>query len=136
MADRATIEIYTRLAKTNLVIARSMALLEKAGARCEKDRREFTRDLLTYVRGQEILAGLAERRRLDAVAVQWGLPEEHALPDDALTVELEAHRLIRRHGPDAVAIARENAMAADETGDMVSAEAWRDIADEAERIMR
>ena len=48
-------------------------------------------------------------------------------------VEYVAADMIRRFGPSAATICRERAEIDDEVGDMLSAEAWRDIADAAER---
>ena len=51
-------------------------------------------------------------------------------------VEHAAREAIRQHGHNAVAVLLDRADTADEQGDRLSAEAWRDIADEAERILR
>jgi hypothetical protein len=56
--------------------------------------------------------------------------------DNGETVEQVAREYVRRHGPDSVPILRERADLSDEVGDLLSAEAWRDIADAAERILR
>ena len=56
--------------------------------------------------------------------------------DDGEAVEHVAREYIGRHGPDSVPILRERADLSDEVGDLLSAEAWRDIADAAERILR
>jgi hypothetical protein len=50
--------------------------------------------------------------------------------------EAAARELIDQHGDDAVAILRERAELADHIGDLLAAEAWRDIADAAERMLR
>jgi hypothetical protein len=52
------------------------------------------------------------------------------------TVEQAAREAIDEHGDDAVAILRERAELADHIGDLLGAEAWRDIADAAERMLR
>ena len=56
--------------------------------------------------------------------------------DNGEAVEEVAREYVRRHGPDSVPILRERADLCDEVGDLLSAEAWRDIADAAERILR
>ena len=48
-------------------------------------------------------------------------------------VEHVAADMIRHFGASAAAVCREKAEIDDEQGDMLSAEAWRDIADAAER---
>jgi hypothetical protein len=55
--------------------------------------------------------------------------------DDDDLVEQVAREYVQRHGRDSLAILRERAELADEMGDVVSAEAWRDIADAAERML-
>ena len=51
-------------------------------------------------------------------------------------VEHVAADMIRHFGASAAAVCREKAEIDDEQGDMLSAEAWRDIADAAERQLR
>ena len=51
-------------------------------------------------------------------------------------VDQAAREAIDQHGDDAVSILRERAEVADHLGDELSAKAWRDIADAAERILR
>ena len=51
-------------------------------------------------------------------------------------VEAAAREAIDQHGDDAVEVLRERADMADGIGDMLAAEAWRDIADAAERMLR
>jgi hypothetical protein len=51
-------------------------------------------------------------------------------------VEQVAREYVQRHGPDSPSILRDFSEAADAIGDMLSAEAWRDIADAAERILQ
>ena len=46
-------------------------------------------------------------------------------------VERAAREAIDQHGDDAAAILRERAELADHIGDLLAAEAWRDIADAA-----
>ena len=56
--------------------------------------------------------------------------------DDSRLVEQTARDLMRQYGPRAAEVAREQADADDELGDMLSAETWRDIADEIERLQK
>jgi hypothetical protein len=56
------------------------------------------------------------------------------MSDDEDLVQV-AREYVHRHGRDSLAILRERAELADEMGDVVSAEAWRDIADAAERML-
>jgi hypothetical protein len=58
------------------------------------------------------------------------------MDDDGWAVERAAQEAIGQYGGDAVAILRERADLADQIGDMLTAETWRDIADAAERILR
>jgi len=51
-------------------------------------------------------------------------------------VDQAAREAIDRHGDDAVSILRERAEVADQLGDELSAKAWRDIADAAERMLQ
>jgi hypothetical protein len=51
-------------------------------------------------------------------------------------VEQVAHEYVQRHGLDSSSILRDYAEVADTIGDILSAEAWRDIADAAERILQ
>jgi hypothetical protein len=54
--------------------------------------------------------------------------------DDDLVEQL-AREYVQRHGSDSLAMLRERADAADAMSDVLSAKAWRDIADAAERIL-
>jgi hypothetical protein len=58
------------------------------------------------------------------------------MEDDLDLVGAVAAEMVRRWGVDAVRITRDYADLAEETGDALSAEAWGDIADEAERQLR
>ena len=58
------------------------------------------------------------------------------MEDDRDLVAAVAAEMVRRWGVDAVRITRDYAELAEETGDALSAEAWGDIADEAERQLR
>jgi len=58
------------------------------------------------------------------------------MEDDLDLVGAVAAEMVRRWGVDAVRITRDYADLAEETGDPLSAEAWGDIADEAERQLR
>ena len=51
-------------------------------------------------------------------------------------VDQAAREAIDQHGNDAVSILRERAEVADQLGDKLSAEAWHDIADAAERMLK
>jgi len=51
-------------------------------------------------------------------------------------VDQAAREAIDRHGDDAVSILRERAEVSDQLGDELSAKAWRDIADAAERMLQ
>ncbi len=51
-------------------------------------------------------------------------------------VKLVAADMVRRMGADAAQICQENAEEADALGDSLSAEAWREIAEECERLLR
>jgi hypothetical protein len=55
---------------------------------------------------------------------------------DGEAVEQAARQAIDQYGDDAVQVLRERADMADGIGDMLAAEAWRDIADAAERMLR
>lgn len=55
--------------------------------------------------------------------------------DDNDLVEQVAREYVQRHGPDSLGILRDLAEVADQIADYISAEAWRDIADAAERIL-
>jgi hypothetical protein len=57
------------------------------------------------------------------------------MSDDADLVEQVAREYVQRHGSDSIAILREPADAAEEMGDVLSAKAWREIADAAERML-
>jgi len=56
--------------------------------------------------------------------------------ENGKAVDQAAREAIDRHGDDAVSILRERAEVADQLGDKLSAEAWRDIADAAERMLQ
>jgi len=51
-------------------------------------------------------------------------------------VDQAAREAIGQYGDNAVSILRERAEVSDHLGDMLSAEAWRDIADAAERLLK
>jgi hypothetical protein len=51
-------------------------------------------------------------------------------------VEQVAREYVQRHGLGSPSILRDFAEAADAIGDILSADAWRDIADVAERILQ
>ena len=51
-------------------------------------------------------------------------------------VEQVAREYVQYHGPNSPSILRDFAEMADAIGDVLSAEAWRDIADTAERILQ
>lgn len=53
---------------------------------------------------------------------------------DAAAVEQVAREMIRDFGSDATDVAYERAEVAEAIGDLLSAEAWRDIADAAKRL--
>jgi hypothetical protein len=65
-----------------------------------------------------------------------GLRRRWRSMENGETVEQAAREAIDEHGDDAVAILRERAELADHIGDLLGAEAWRDIADAAERMLR
>ena len=56
--------------------------------------------------------------------------------DNGQSVERVAQQMIADYGSDAPAFLRERAEQADVIGDVLGAEAWRDIAYEAERLLR
>ena len=56
--------------------------------------------------------------------------------DDNDLVEQVAREYVQRHGTDSLDVLRDLAEVADQIDDYASAEAWRDIADAAERISR
>ena len=56
--------------------------------------------------------------------------------DDVDEVERAARDAIEQYGEGAVEVLRERAEVADHIGDLLAAEAWRDIADAAERMLR
>ena len=56
--------------------------------------------------------------------------------NDGDDVEQVAHEYVQRHGLDSPSVLRDCAEMADAIGDILSAEAWRDIADAAERILQ
>ena len=51
-------------------------------------------------------------------------------------VEQVAREYLQRHGLESPSVLRDRAEVADAIGDILSAEAWRDIADAAERILQ
>jgi len=51
-------------------------------------------------------------------------------------VDQAAREAVDQHGTDAVSVLRERAEVADQLGDELSAKAWRDIADAAERLLQ
>ncbi len=51
-------------------------------------------------------------------------------------VRLVAADMVRRLGTGAVQVCQENAEGAEALGDVLSAEAWREIGDECERLLR
>ena len=55
--------------------------------------------------------------------------------DDNDLVEQVACEYVQRHGSDSLGVLRDLAEVADQINDYASAEAWRDIADAAERIL-
>jgi hypothetical protein len=55
---------------------------------------------------------------------------------DNSNVEQVAREYVQRHGPDSPSILRDFAELSDAIEDIISAEAWRDIADAAERILK
>ena len=57
------------------------------------------------------------------------------MSDDDDLVEQVAREYVQRHGRDSLPILRERADMAEELGDVFSAEAWREIADAAERML-
>ena len=60
-------------------------------------------------------------------------PDVLAIMDDRELVEHVARQFVQRHGSGAVEVLREHADCC--VGDNVSAEAWLDIADAAERLL-
>jgi len=58
------------------------------------------------------------------------------MDENGEAVERTAREAIDRYGNNAVAMLRERAEVADHIGDELSAKAWRDIADAAERMLR
>ena len=58
------------------------------------------------------------------------------MDDDADLVERAAREAIDQFGDGAVSVLRERAEVADHLSDLRAAEAWRDIADAAERMLR
>jgi len=56
--------------------------------------------------------------------------------DDDDLVERAAREAIDQFGDGAVSVLRERAEVADHLSDLLAAEAWRDIADAAERMLR
>jgi len=55
--------------------------------------------------------------------------------DDAEEVDRVAAKFLERHGPSVIPDLRERAEIATANGDQLSAEAWTDIADAAERLL-
>ena len=58
------------------------------------------------------------------------------MDEDDASVEWAAREAIAQYGDNAASILRERAELADHIGDLLAAEAWRDIADAVERILR
>jgi hypothetical protein len=58
------------------------------------------------------------------------------MDDNGGAVDQAAREAIDQHGDDAVSVLRERAEVADHLGDELSAQAWRDIADAAERMLK
>jgi hypothetical protein len=58
------------------------------------------------------------------------------MDENGTALERAARQAIDEYGDNAVAILRERAEVADHIGDLLGAEAWRDIADEVERLLR
>jgi len=58
------------------------------------------------------------------------------MDDDVEHVERAAREAIEQFGDGAVSVLRERAEVADHIGDLLAAEAWRDIADAAELLLR
>jgi hypothetical protein len=58
------------------------------------------------------------------------------MDDNGEAVDQAAREAIDQHGDDAVSVLRERAEVADHLGDELSAQAWRDIADAAERMLK
>ena len=56
--------------------------------------------------------------------------------DDGDQVERPAREAIDQFGDGAVSVLRERAEVADHIGDLLAAEAWRDIADAAELLLQ
>jgi hypothetical protein len=58
------------------------------------------------------------------------------MDDDGDLVEQAAREAIDQYGDGAVSVLGERAEVADHLGDLLAAEAWRDIADAAEGMLR
>ena len=58
------------------------------------------------------------------------------MDEDGASVKRAAREAITQHGDNAVSVLRERAEIADHIGDMLAAEAWRDIADAVKRMLR
>jgi hypothetical protein len=58
------------------------------------------------------------------------------MDDDGDLVEQAAREAIDQYGDGAVSVLRERAEVADHLGDLLAAEAWRDIADATEGMLR
>ena len=58
------------------------------------------------------------------------------MDDNGGAVDQAAREAIDQHGDDAVSVLRERAEVADHLVDELSAQAWRDIADAAERMLK
>ena len=58
------------------------------------------------------------------------------MDDDGDEVERAAREAIEQFGDGAVEVLRERAEVADHLCDLLAAEAWRDIADAVERLLR
>ena len=72
------------------------------------------------------------------MSTAWNLRLRRCCPsmEDGEAVEQAARQAIDQNGDDAVHVLRERADMADGIGDMLAAEARRDIADAAERMLR
>jgi hypothetical protein len=58
------------------------------------------------------------------------------MDENSEAVDQTAREAIDQHGDNAVSMLRERAEVADQLGDELAAQAWRDIADAAERMLR
>jgi len=86
---------------------------------------------------ENVIRGMEQR--LADITARAPSQDQHTIPDrssqaDRELVEVVASELIRGHGVRTISFLREFAEIADEGGDWFSAEAWRDIADAADRL--